>query len=128
MQIPDDYGHPSLHLGQVGSAGARLVALSISALQPSLGAARFEKDRAPLGPTRHEPVTIRPQAVLDVAQISFFNDPAGRAPQELLQAWPALVDVADAACRSGIGVSVIQASSHLEHLQRNGVHYYFMPF
>jgi glycosyltransferase involved in cell wall biosynthesis len=69
-----------------------------------------------------------PRPLLDVVQISFFNDPTGRLPEELLQAWPSLVDVADAASRSGIRVSVVQASSHLEHLQRNAVHYYFMPF
>jgi glycosyltransferase involved in cell wall biosynthesis len=66
--------------------------------------------------------------MLHVVQISFFSDPAGRRPTELLEAWPALVDVADAACRAGVRVSVIQASSHSERFERAGVHYYFLPF
>jgi glycosyltransferase involved in cell wall biosynthesis len=65
---------------------------------------------------------------LHVAQISFFNDPAGRAPLQLLDAWPSLVDVADAASRSGIRVSVLQACPRTERLVRAGVHYYFQPF
>jgi glycosyltransferase involved in cell wall biosynthesis len=65
---------------------------------------------------------------LHVVQISFFNDPAGRAPLQLLDAWPSLVDVADAASRSGIRVSVLQACPHTERLVRAGVHYYFQPF
>jgi glycosyltransferase involved in cell wall biosynthesis len=69
-----------------------------------------------------------PRPLLHVVQISFFSDPAGRLPQELLEAWPSLVDVADAACRAGVRVSVVQASSHSERLDRNGVRYYFLPF
>jgi glycosyltransferase involved in cell wall biosynthesis len=69
-----------------------------------------------------------PRPLLHVVQISFFSDPAGRLPQELLEAWPSLVDVADAACRAGVRVSVVQASSHSERLERNGVRYYFLPF
>jgi glycosyltransferase involved in cell wall biosynthesis len=65
---------------------------------------------------------------LHVVQISFFNDPARRAPLQLLDAWPTLVDVADAASRSGIRVSVLQACPHTERLVRAGVHYYFQPF
>lgn len=63
-----------------------------------------------------------------VAHMGFFNDPMGRAPAELLQAWPTLVDVAEAACCSGVRVSVVQACARTEHLERNGVRYYFMPF
>jgi hypothetical protein len=65
---------------------------------------------------------------MHVAQISFFNDPAGRLPEELLVAWPSLVDVADAACQAGARVSVVQACAHVEHLERRGVRYYFLPF
>jgi len=63
-----------------------------------------------------------------VAQIGFFNDPQGRSPAQLLNAWPTLVDVADAASMSGVRVCVVQASSHTEHFERNGVHYHFLPF
>jgi len=63
-----------------------------------------------------------------VVQISFFNDPQGRSPVQLLSAWYTLVDVAEAASRSGIRVSVVQACSHTEHIERNGVQYHFLPF
>jgi glycosyltransferase involved in cell wall biosynthesis len=63
-----------------------------------------------------------------VAQISFFNDPGDRLPEELLVAWPSLVDVADAVCEAGGCVSVLQACAHSQHLVRNGVHYFFLPF
>lgn len=63
-----------------------------------------------------------------VVQMSFFNDPQGRSAAQLLNAWPSLVDVAEAASMSGNDVSVVQACSQSEHLERNGVHYYFLPF
>jgi glycosyltransferase involved in cell wall biosynthesis len=69
-----------------------------------------------------------PSTLLHVVQISFFSDPAGRLPKVLLEVWPSLVDVADAACRAGVRVSVVQASSHSERFERNGVRYYFLPF
>jgi glycosyltransferase involved in cell wall biosynthesis len=81
-----------------------------------------------MGPTRHEPMTNRARPLLHVAQISFFNDPQGRGPSQLLEAWATLVDVAEAASRSGVRVSVVQASAHSEQLQRDGVGYYFLPF
>jgi glycosyltransferase involved in cell wall biosynthesis len=66
--------------------------------------------------------------LLHVVQVSFFNDPEGRSPAQLLNAWPTLVDVAEASSQSGIRVSVVQASTHSQHLVRNCVHYYFLPF
>jgi glycosyltransferase involved in cell wall biosynthesis len=66
--------------------------------------------------------------LLHVAQISFFSDPHGRLPSELLTAWPTLVDVAEAASRAGVRISVLQASSHAEHFEQNGVQYHFLPF
>ena len=69
-----------------------------------------------------------PRQLLHVVQISFFNDPEGRSPAQLLEAWPTLVDVAEASSQSGIRVSVVQASAHSEHLVRGAVHYYFLPF
>jgi glycosyltransferase involved in cell wall biosynthesis len=65
---------------------------------------------------------------MHVVQISFFSDLEGRSPVQLLDAWPTLVDVAEAASRSGVQLSVVQACPHSEHLDRNGVHYYFLPF
>ena len=66
--------------------------------------------------------------MLHVAQISFFTDPGGRPPEQLLAAWPSLVDVAEAACEAGVRVSVLQASSHSLTLARSGVSYHFLPF
>ncbi|MGB6354475.1 MAG: glycosyltransferase family 4 protein [Steroidobacteraceae bacterium] len=69
-----------------------------------------------------------PRPLLHVLQIGFFNDPEARAPEKLLKAWPTLVDVAEAASLAGARVSVMQASAHSQQLERNGVHYYFLPF
>jgi glycosyltransferase involved in cell wall biosynthesis len=63
-----------------------------------------------------------------VVQISFFQDPHGRSAAHLLNEWPSLVDVAEAAAKAGSRVSVVQASCQTEHLERNGVHYHFLPF
>jgi hypothetical protein len=46
---------------------------------------------------------------LNVVQISFFSDPEGKSPAELLQQWPTLSAVAEAASRAGMRESVIQA-------------------
>jgi glycosyltransferase involved in cell wall biosynthesis len=73
-------------------------------------------------------VKIMPSQSVHVVQISFFNDLEGRSPAQLLDAWPTLVDVAEAVSKSGTRVSVLQACPHSEHLTRNGVHYYFLPF
>ena len=66
--------------------------------------------------------------MLHVSQISFFNDPRGRSPSELLTAWPTMVDVAEAASRAGVRISVVQACPRTEHLEKNGVQYHFLPF
>jgi len=71
-------------------------------------------------------MTLR--APLHTVQVSFFADPAGRPAAQLLDAWPTLVDVAEAAQRGGSRVSVVQASSRRESLQRNHVSYHFLPF
>jgi glycosyltransferase involved in cell wall biosynthesis len=71
---------------------------------------------------------LMPRQLLHVVQISFFSDPEARSPLQLLDAWPSLVDVAEAAARSGIRVSVVQACSHTQRLTRAGVKYYFQPF
>ncbi len=65
---------------------------------------------------------------MHVAQISFFTDPQARTPELLLCAWPTLANVAECAARAGIRVSVIQACSHSQHVTRDGVNYYFLPF
>ena len=50
-----------------------------------------------------------------IAQIGFYRDPADRLPDELLEAWPTLVDVAESIATAGTDVSVIQASGHSRH-------------
>jgi glycosyltransferase involved in cell wall biosynthesis len=62
-----------------------------------------------------------------VAQIGFYRDPADRAPEALLDAWPTLVDVAESVAAAGIQVSVIQSSGHCRYLRRNGIDYHFLP-
>jgi glycosyltransferase involved in cell wall biosynthesis len=64
---------------------------------------------------------------LHAAQISFFTDPEGREPAELLRDWPTLVDAAECASRAGVRVSVIQASPHAQALERADVNYHFVP-
>lgn len=64
--------------------------------------------------------------MLHVAQISFFLDPQGREPEQLLHDWPSLVDVAEAASAAGVRVTVIQACCRRQRLTRNGVDYYFV--
>jgi len=73
-------------------------------------------------------VTTRSREMPHVVQISFFSDPQGRSAAQLLNAWPTLVDVAEAATKPGSKVSVVQAHSQAERLERNGVHYHFLPF
>jgi glycosyltransferase involved in cell wall biosynthesis len=70
---------------------------------------------------------IRPHSMPHVVHVSFFNDPAQRLPEQLLAAWPTLVDVAEAASQSRLQVSVVQASAHTDHFERNRVRYFFLP-
>lgn len=64
--------------------------------------------------------------MLHVAQVSFFLDPQGREPEQLLHDWPSLVDVAEAAAAAGVRVSVIQACAQRRRLTRNGIDYHFL--
>jgi glycosyltransferase involved in cell wall biosynthesis/GT2 family glycosyltransferase len=63
-----------------------------------------------------------------VAQLSFVLDLQGREPEQLLAAWPSLVDVAEAAARAGARVSVIQACLVTATIARAGIDYHFLPF
>ena len=64
--------------------------------------------------------------MLHVAQVSFFLDPRGREPEQLLHDWPSLVDVAEATSAAGVRVTVIQACARHRQLTRNGVDYHFL--
>lgn len=72
-------------------------------------------------------MTIGSRAGVHAVQISFFDDPQGRPPAQLLDANFTLVDVAEAVRQSGIRVTVICANARSERLTRNGLHYYFLP-
>jgi glycosyltransferase involved in cell wall biosynthesis len=72
-------------------------------------------------------VTVGSRTGIHAVQITFFSDPQGRPPAQLLDAHFTLVDVAEAAYRSGIRVSVVCASAHSECLTRRGLQYYFLP-
>jgi glycosyltransferase involved in cell wall biosynthesis len=62
-----------------------------------------------------------------VAQISFFRDPRDRTPERLLDDWPTLAIVAEAASQGGARTTVIQASAHTRRLSRGGIDYHFLP-
>jgi glycosyltransferase involved in cell wall biosynthesis len=62
-----------------------------------------------------------------IAHVGFFQDPEDRDPEELLAAWPTLVDVAESVATACARVSVIQSSGHSRHIHRNGVDYHFLP-
>lgn len=81
-----------------------------------------------MGSQGDEPVTIGSRAGIHAVQISFCSDREGRPPAQLLDAWPTLVDVAEAASRSGIRMSVVLASGYSERLTRGGLAYHFLPF
>jgi glycosyltransferase involved in cell wall biosynthesis len=64
--------------------------------------------------------------LLHVAQIGFSNDRLGRAPRQLLEAWPSLTDIAQAATRAPARVSVIQAAAVSDRFVLGGVEYHFI--
>jgi glycosyltransferase involved in cell wall biosynthesis len=59
-------------------------------------------------------------------QVSFLADPEGRAPEEILAAWPALSRVARATREAGIDVMVLQVAAYDERLEKDGVVYEFI--
>jgi glycosyltransferase involved in cell wall biosynthesis len=61
-----------------------------------------------------------------VAQVGFVLDPQRREPAQLLEEWPSLVDIAEAAHGAGIPLTVIQASAHEQTLRHHGVTYHFV--
>jgi glycosyltransferase involved in cell wall biosynthesis len=63
---------------------------------------------------------------IHVVQVGFYVDPHEREPARLLEDWPTLVDVAEAARQGGVRVSVVQACHRRELLHLNGVPYHFL--
>ncbi len=64
---------------------------------------------------------------MQVVQVGFEVDRLGREPERLLEEWPTLVEVAEAARQAGVQVSVVQAGPRAQTLSRNGVGYHFFP-
>jgi glycosyltransferase involved in cell wall biosynthesis len=62
-----------------------------------------------------------------VVQISFHRDPQGRPPERLLQDWPTVSQLAEAAGGAGADVAVVQACAEVEHVRRGGAAYHFLP-
>ena len=65
--------------------------------------------------------------MVKVVQIGFHRDPQGRAPERLLQDWPTVTQLAQAAAGAGAEVSVVQASAGVQQLHEAGIAYHFLP-
>lgn len=63
---------------------------------------------------------------MHVVQISFFVDPARRAPNALLDAWHSLVDIAASVALAGARVSVVQGSAVEGRVSRAGAEFHFV--
>src|SRR5688572_24251441 len=63
---------------------------------------------------------------MHVAQVSGYVDRQRRSPEQLLDAWLALRQVAEIAAASGNRVTVIQPAAQAALLQSNGVDYRFI--
>jgi glycosyltransferase involved in cell wall biosynthesis len=59
-------------------------------------------------------------------QVSFFADRQGRAPHELLAAWPAMSRVARATREAGVSVRVLQAAAYDRQIEQDGVVFEFI--
>lgn len=62
---------------------------------------------------------------IHVVHVGFHLDPLRRKPAQLLEAWPTLVNVAEAVQHAGMEVSVVQACHYAATLERSGVSYRF---
>jgi glycosyltransferase involved in cell wall biosynthesis len=63
---------------------------------------------------------------MHIAQLSFFLDPQRRTPERMLEDWPALLELAEAAAYGGTRVSVIQASATSACIEHRGIAYHFI--
>jgi glycosyltransferase involved in cell wall biosynthesis len=61
-----------------------------------------------------------------IVQASYFRDPRGRPPEDLLRDWPALADVACAVAGAGLEVHVVQAAAESAEIVRDGVTFHFV--
>lgn len=63
---------------------------------------------------------------MHAVQINFQMPPSGMTSAELLDAWPSLVDIAEAAASAGVRVSVVQMAHRADRVERRGVDYHFV--
>jgi glycosyltransferase involved in cell wall biosynthesis len=61
-----------------------------------------------------------------VAQIGFLPAPAGWSGAQVLERWPSLADIAEAAASAGTRVCVVQAAAWSERLTHQGIDYHFV--
>lgn len=61
-----------------------------------------------------------------VVQVSVFQDPQRRDPDQLFEAWPTLAAVAGAVREAGIEVSIVQAAHRDALVERGGVRFQFV--
>ncbi len=61
-----------------------------------------------------------------VAHVSCYVDPEGRTPQELLERWPTLTDVAAAAVGDDVEIVVVQAATRDDVIVHRGVSCHFV--
>ena len=64
---------------------------------------------------------------MHVVQLNLVSAPEGVTPAELLDLWPSLPDIAEAAAGAGVRVSVIQAAAREARVERGGIAYRFLP-
>ena len=64
---------------------------------------------------------------MHVVQLNLVPAPAELSPLDLLDAWPSLADIAEAAAGAGIRVSVIQSAAREARFERRGIVYRFLP-
>ncbi|MDB4916758.1 MAG: glycosyl transferase group 1 [Gemmatimonadetes bacterium] len=72
-------------------------------------------------------MSARQSRPLRVVQVSLHADPLRRGARALLAAWPTLSNVAAAASRAGVEVTVVQTAAAREVLSREDVDFHFVP-
>jgi len=63
---------------------------------------------------------------LHAIQLSFFVDPRGREPRQLLTDWHSLVDTAASAAAAGVRISVVQAHPYEDRFTHQGIEFHFV--
>lgn len=61
-----------------------------------------------------------------VAQIGFLPAPSGWSGAQVIERWPSLADIAEAAASAGTRICVVQAAMRPERLTHHGIDYHFV--